>query len=118
MYDVAAIVTAFNGINSAVQSFSDGISSLTSSYASFDDAMRKANTMAGVGADDFEKLKGKVSELSKEIPLAREALAEGLYQVISNGVPEDNWIGYLEASARSAVGGVADLGKICSDKFF
>ena len=44
--------------------------------------------------------------------LAREELANGLYQVVSNGVPEDNWIDYLNASARSAVGGIADVGEV------
>uniref|UniRef100_UPI003FEE1C84 phage tail tape measure protein n=1 Tax=Alloprevotella sp. TaxID=1872471 RepID=UPI003FEE1C84 len=30
---------------------------------------------------------------------------------ISNGVPEDNWLDYLRASAKASVGGVADLGE-------
>ena len=38
-----------------------------------------------------------------------QQLANGLYQVISNGVPEDNWITYLEQSAKASVGGIADL---------
>lgn len=56
-------------------------------------------------------MKDSVAELAKEIPLTRDELANGLYQVISNGVPEDNWIDYLRASAKASVGGVADLGE-------
>lgn len=47
--------------------------------------------------------------------MARDVLANGLYQVISNGVPENNWISYLEASSRSAVGGIADLGQVVGE---
>ena len=36
-------------------------------------------------------------------------MANGLYQVVSNGVPEDNWISFLEQSAKASVGGLADL---------
>ena len=46
------------------------------------------------------------------MPVARDQLANGLYQVISNGVPEDNWIEYLQASAKASVGGIADLGEV------
>lgn len=100
----AGITTALSGLNNA-------ISSLTSSYLSFDSAMRRVNTMAGLGQQGFEEIKDSVDELAQSIPLAREQLADGLYQVISNGVPTDNWIDFLNASARSAVGGIADLGQ-------
>lgn len=74
--------------------------------------MRKANTMAGKSGDEYSKLKGSIKDMSSVIPLAREELANGLYQVVSNGVPEDNWISFLEQSAKSAVGGLADLGQV------
>lgn len=73
--------------------------------------MRSVNTMAGKGEADFEGLTDKVKELSANIPLAREELANGLYQTISNGVPEENWMSFLEQSSKSAVGGLADLGQ-------
>ena len=53
-----------------------------------------------------------MTDLSKTVPVARDQLANGLYQVISNGVPENNWIEYLQASARASVGGIADLGEV------
>ena len=80
-------------------------------FNSFETAMQSANTMAGKSGKDFDALKDKIVELSKNIPLAREQLANGLYQTISNGVPEDNWIGFLEKSSKAAVGGIADLGQ-------
>ena len=87
--DTAAIGATFSTINQAVQNFNQGIKDLSQDFVSFDDAMRKANTMAGKDAAGFEMLKNQVTDLSKEIPVAREALSEGLYQTISNGVPED-----------------------------
>lgn len=89
--------------------FRQTVGQLTKDFLSFDQAMRETNTMAGKAGKDFDELKDKVIGLSKEVPIAREALASGLYQVISNGVPEDNWMSFLEASAKSAVGGLADL---------
>lgn len=73
--------------------------------------MKAANTMAGKNAEGFANLKGQVADLSKTLPIARDELANGLYQVISNGVPEDNWIDYLNKSAKASVGGIADLGE-------
>ena len=67
--------------------------------------------MAGKNAEGFANLKGQVADLSKTLPIARDELANGLYQVISNGVPEDNWIDYLNKSAKASVGGIADLGE-------
>lgn len=61
---------------------------------------------------DAAQLKGEVAELGKEIPLVRDQLANGLYQTISNGIPENNWIDFLNASARSAVGGIADINQV------
>ena len=101
-----------NQIIGAVNSVSAALQSLTADSNSFAKSMVVANTMAGKGGKDFAALKDSVTELSKEIPLTRDELANGLYQVISNGVPEDNWIDYLRASAKASVGGVADLGEV------
>ena len=95
----------------SIRDLSDMVSGLAEPFDSFETAMRSANTMAGKSGDEFEALTDQIVELSKTIPLAREELANGLYQVISNGVPEDNWLEFLEASSRSAVGGIADLGE-------
>lgn len=105
-------VQVLQNVANAVQQLSGTLNSVTEESQSFGAAMKAANTMAGKDAAGFDKLKGQVADLSKTIPMARDALANGLYQVISNGVPEDNWISYLESSARSAVGGIADVGEV------
>lgn len=108
----SACVQGLQSVSNAVGQLSSQLSSITAESGDFNKAMRAANTMAGKDAAGFKKLKGQVAELSKEIPIARDQLANGLYQTISNGVPEDNWLTFLEASARSAVGGLADINKV------
>lgn len=95
----------------SIRELGDMVNGLAEPFESFETAMRSANTMAGKSGAEFDALTQQVVELSKNIPLAREELANGLYQVISNGVPEDNWIEFLNKSSRSAVGGIADLGE-------
>ncbi len=102
---------AVKTVSDSVSQLTDTLNSLTEESRSFSGAMAAANTMAGKSGSDFENLKDQVAELSKTIPVARDELANGLYQVISNGVPEDNWIEYLEKSAKASVGGIADLGE-------
>lgn len=115
---LASSLIKINQLNAFAQNISSGISQLSSALGTvteesrgFGAAMASANTMAGKSGEDFANLKDQVAELSKTIPVAREELANGLYQVISNGVPEDNWIEYLRKSAKASVGGIADLGE-------
>ena len=105
------IVEKWNNVSNAIGQLSSVLNDFTDESRSFGGAMAAANTMAGKSGDDFAKLKEQVAELSHEVPVARDELANGLYQVISNGVPEDNWIAFLNKSARASVGGMADLGE-------
>ena len=105
-------VVAIGAVTNSIQQISGVLNTLTEDSRTFGAAMKAANTMAGKDAEGFEQLKDQVAELSKSIPMARDKLANGLYQVISNGVPEDNWIDYLRASSRAAVGGIADVGEV------
>lgn len=105
------IVEKWNNVSNAIGQLSSVLNDFTAESRSFGGAMAVANTMAGKSGDDFAKLKEQVAELSHEVPVARDELANGLYQVISNGVPEDNWIAFLNKSARASVGGIADLGE-------
>lgn len=102
----------FRTISDSVEQLSNTLNSLTDESRTFGSAMAAANTMAGKSGEDFGKLQDQVAELSKTLPVAREELANGLYQVISNGVPEDNWLEFLNKSARASVGGLADLNEV------
>lgn len=108
----SAAVQGLQSVDRAVNQISSQLNAITSESEEFNKAMKEANTMAGKDSAGFKQLKGEVADLAKEIPIARDQLANGLYQTISNGVPEDNWIEFLNTSARSAVGGLADINKV------
>lgn len=112
VFSFAALATSINAVSNAFGQLASTLQSLTGESESFNRAMKEANTMAGKDGEGFKQLKGEIAELAKEIPIARDLLANGLYQTISNGVPEGNWIEYLKTSARSAVGGLADINKV------
>ena len=105
-------VQALGAVSNAVSQLNGTLQSITEDSRAFGGAMKAANTMAGKNAEGFAKLKGQVADLAKTVPVARDQLANGLYQVISNGVPEDNWIDYLQKSAKASVGGIADLSEV------
>lgn len=109
--EMAARSMIFEGAMRSIETLRDMVGGLAAPFNSFETAMRSANTMAGKSGEEFDALSDKIVGLSKKIPLAREELANGLYQTISNGVPEDNWIEFLEQSSKAAVGGLADLGQ-------
>lgn len=104
-------VQALGAVSNAVSQLNGTLQDITADSRAFGAAMKAANTMAGKNAEGFANLKGQVADLSKTLPIARDELANGLYQIISNGVPEDNWIDYLNKSAKASVGGIADLGE-------
>lgn len=110
--DLAAFSASLRNASDAVGQLSSTLGDLTAESMDFDKAMRAVNTMAGKDSAGFGKMKDEVADLAKTIPIARDQLANGLYQTISNGVPENNWMEFLTASARSAVGGMADLGEV------
>ena len=106
--------TMMLGVNAAMDvlgKLKGTVDDLANSYESWETAMATVNTMAGKDAAGLAQLTDQVSELSKTIPKAREELADGLYQTISNGVPEADWLTFLEQSAKASVGGIADLGE-------
>lgn len=105
MFNINQLSSAFSGVYSALDS-------VTAGSRSFETGMAKVNTMAGLGTEQLKGLTSQVRELAKEVPVTRDMLADGLYQTISNGVPQNNWIDFLNQSSRTSVGGVANLGKV------
>lgn len=105
-------VQALGAVSNAVSQLNGILQDITADSRAFGAAMRVANTMAGKNAEGFAKLKNQVAELAKNVPIARDELANGLYQVVSNSVPENNWLNFLNKSAKASVGGVADLGEV------
>lgn len=111
MTSLASTSMMVDALTNVVDRLCSSINGIADDWNAFDKAMRAANTMAGKNTEDFAKLKDQVAELGNTIPKTKEELANGLYEVVSNGVPEDNWISFLEQSAKASVGGIADLGQ-------
>ena len=109
--NMGSFALALNSSIEVVGRLQNVISGIADDFNAFDKGMRAVNTMAGESQEGLSLLTGQVEQLANTIPLAKEELASGLYQVISNGVPKDNWIAFLEQSSKSAVGGIADLGQ-------
>ena len=108
---IGAAVFVFNQMSDAVGRANAEIKSITGGQIEFESAMAKANTMARLGKEEMAGMTAEVRQLSNEIPSLRPELAAGLYQVISNGVPRDNWISFLKDTSKASVGGIADLGQ-------
>lgn len=87
---------------------SGGIGIAARAAANLDDEMRNINTMMGLSDNEFANMKDSVVELSKTVPQSSEALAQGLYGVISAGVPAGEAMAFLETSAKAASAGLTD----------
>lgn len=75
----------------------------------FEDGMARANTMAQVGERQLAAYTSQIKGISTVVPIVKQQLSEGLYNTISAGVPQDNWITFLKDSSKAAIAGNADL---------
>ena len=73
----------------------------------FAKSMALVNTM--LDRADIEGFTKQIRVMSVELGIAKDALAEGLYQTLSASVPPQNAITFLETSARAAVAGATDV---------
>lgn len=74
--------------------------------AEFDTAMRNVNTMTRLAEDQFQSLSRGVMELSTRVPESAASLANGLYNVVSAGVPAAQQMEFLETAAKAAAAGM------------
>ena len=96
----AVISNFIKNLDGSFSTMNNAMSAVTCESNTF--AKKAANTVAAKDSAGFRELKDDVAELSKQIPIVQDELTNGLYQVISNGVAENNWLEYLYTSARSA----------------
>lgn len=110
--DTVGEMLKWSTVADSLQGLADTLASAIAPSQQFEDAMRKANTMAGLSEEQFQKMKGEIRAMSREVPLSAAALSDGLYAVVSNGFAASDQLEVLRASARSAMGGCADLTKV------
>ena len=111
-----ALKSAWGGATKAIRMGSGAIigataalGAVTISAAKFNTQMARAWTMAGGGIGQFRKMRKEVRELSGDLGIAKDELANGLYQALSAGVPEDNAITFLATAAKVAVADGSDV---------
>ena len=78
----------------------------------FSHGMARANTMAEVGEKQLAQYSNQIRGIAEVVPKAKTALAEGLYETISAGVPKNNWITFLNDSSKAAYAGTAEVGLV------
>lgn len=109
---IAASAFVFNQVSDAIGRANSEIKNITAGQVGFETAMAKANTMAELQGNELSEVTKEIRKMSENVPKLRTELADGLYQVVSNSVPKDNWISFLEDSAKTSVAGVVDLGEV------
>ncbi len=94
----AAVGTALVAAGSAAYNFAN----------EYRDAMLEVKTITGQTDAEFEKMSDSVIELSKDVPIAAEEMAKGLYQIVSAGYDGADGLKVLEVASKAAVGGITD----------
>lgn len=78
--------------------------------AEFEASMAEVSTLVDTTSVDMQKLAEGVLQLYRSLPVeSLEELTNGLYNVISAGVPASEAVEYLGVAAKAAVGGVTDV---------
>lgn len=93
---------------SALMSSGSFIKDIYSSVGAFNKQMRIVSTISDDVANNMDNYKNKVLDLCTEIAVAPETAAAALYQINSAGHLGADGMKVLEASAKSAVGGVTE----------
>jgi TP901 family phage tail tape measure protein len=79
---------------------------MAKSAATFDASMREVNSLIGLSAAEFEKLKQETLDMSAAIGVDAVESSQALYQAISAGVPRDNVIDFMTIASKAAIAGV------------
>lgn len=99
----------FSGIGiSAGIAFAQAAKSSYNFSKEFDKDMRSVMTISSAVSDNFEGYKQQVIDMTKEIPVSATESAKALYQIVSAGHDGAAGMKILEASAKSAIGGVTE----------
>lgn len=79
---------------------------MTAMSEAFEMSMTNVATLLGNDTKLLGQYQVQILELSRQVPQSATELADGLYQVISAGVPAGEAMQFLETSAKAAIGGL------------
>ena len=87
-----------------------GFIQATRDASAFSDEIAKVSTMlSGKGLQHLDAYSEKLKEMSVSFGRSTQDLSDGLYNILSAGIPADKAIQHLETTVMSAVGGFTDL---------
>ena len=94
---------------SGAQAVTSFVSSSVDSFGNFEASLANVQTLLSDGQDVNTLFSEQLKAMAEEIPVEGvTSLAEGLYQVLSAGVPASEALAFLEVAAKGAKGGVTD----------
>jgi len=96
---------AMSGMQASIQGVFDQMKGGLSGARDLETALAEVSTL---GAEDMNRLRKGVLELSGAIGEDAVRMTRALYQALSAGVPEDNVLSFLEISAKAAKAGLTD----------
>jgi len=90
-----------------------GFISATKAASVFTDQMAKVSTMlSGQSLNYMNKFTSAIKKMSVEFGRSTEDLSQGLYNILSAGIPAADAIEHLTVVNKAAVGGFAPLGEV------
>lgn len=103
-------VAKFALASTAVAGVGSALVACVKESAAFESAMANIKTIMSEGdMTFFSKMSDDVKELSTVLPFSQTELAKTLYDIVSYGVPAADAMKVLETTAKTAVGGFADV---------
>jgi len=76
-------------------------------------SLREVNTMFGLTGEaaerSFKEIQAGVRGVSRDVGIAQDTIAKGLYQAISAGVPRENAFEFLRVASKASIAGVTDV---------
>lgn len=82
---------------------------LTREFSKFQKAFNEVTTIAGGTRAEMGALKKELLGVSRALGVELVEATQGLYQVLSAGVPKENAATFLATASKAAIGGVTDV---------
>ena len=82
---------------------------VNASYLTFDSAMAEVKSLGGVTAEQMDQMRSAAIDLSKELPVSADQIANGFYMMRSAGYSASDAIAGIPAIANMAVAGNLEM---------
>jgi len=97
------VTPLLNKLRTAAIATTIAIGALIRNASKYTIQMARASTMMNGGVREFNKFRKEVNALSGDLGVLKSELADGLYETLSRGIPQDNALDFLKLAAKVAV---------------